>query len=74
MVRALRAVSAVFSAPAGLDGEQCRHLDFVRVEELAVGGLRLEQELIERQLKERQDFALRPVVPQVIGRFLRVWR
>ncbi|ABA47844.1 hypothetical protein BURPS1710b_0571 [Burkholderia pseudomallei 1710b] len=53
VMRGLRAVAAVLLAAARLDRQQRRELDRVRVEVLAVCLLRAEQQIVERQLVER---------------------
>ena len=53
---ALRAIGAIFRAGAGLDTQQGADLNRVRIEIGAVRGLRLEHQVIERQLEKRFNF------------------
>ena len=59
---ALRAIGAIFRAAPGLDRQERADLDFVRVKMFSVKGLRLEQQVVDRQRKQRIDFRRRPVV------------
>jgi hypothetical protein len=62
VVRRLRAVRAVFLAAARLDREQRGELHGIRVEVLAMHLLRAEQQVVERQIVERDhvgDFPAR---------------
>jgi hypothetical protein len=49
MMRRLAAIAAIFRAAAGLDIEQLAELHAVGIEMPAMNGLRLEQEIVERQ-------------------------
>jgi len=61
-VGALRAVTAIFRATAGLDAEQARRLDMIGVEVSAVNALRAENQIRERLIVQRFGFGARPVV------------
>ena len=63
---ALRAVPAVLRTTAGLDAEQGAHLHLVGRMEAPVNRLRLEQEVVQRPVEERQDLVQAPVVPDVL--------
>ena len=62
-MRALRAVTAILGAAAGLDAEQARGLDVVGIEMAAMDALRAKHQIRERQ--GIKSFGLRavPVVP-----------
>jgi predicted amidophosphoribosyltransferase len=55
VTRRLRAVVAVLRTAAGLDRDQRRALDFVRIEVLAMHLMRTEQQVHQRHLVERLD-------------------
>jgi hypothetical protein len=61
MMRGLAAIAAIFRAAAGLDVEQLAELHAVRIEMPAVNGLRLEQQIVERQPVERPRRFVRPL-------------
>ena len=69
----LRAVGAVFRAGASLDREQRAHLHGVRLVVRAMGFLRAEHEIGERQGEESFDFGDRPVVASRSFLFLVPW-
>jgi len=48
-MRTLRAVAAILGAAAGLDAEQARGLDMVRIEMAAMDALRPKYQVGERQ-------------------------
>nr|GEU28319.1 conserved hypothetical protein [Tanacetum cinerariifolium] len=60
VARGLRAVAAVFLAAARLDRQQRGQFDVAVREVEAVGLLRLEHQVIERQLEQRQHVVQRP--------------
>ena len=62
VVAGLRAIFAVFRTGTGLDRQQRGHLDAVRIEMLAMHGLRLKQQVVEGLFEERFDFGEAPVV------------
>src|SRR3546814_14728651 len=64
----LRAVRAILGAGTGLDRQQRGQLHRVRLKVLAVDGLRAEQQIIERQIKQRLHLGMRPVMAQAIVR------
>ena len=64
VVAALRAVLAVFGTRTGLDRQQGADLHRIWIEMLAMGALRVEQEVVERQLEQGFDFVVLPVVAQ----------
>ncbi|MOA22017.1 hypothetical protein D3C78_1425450 [compost metagenome] len=64
VVAGLRAVLAVFRAGAGLDRQQGGDLHAVGIEVLAVHGLCLEQQVVERLLVQGADLGEGPVVAQ----------
>ena len=49
VMRALRAIGAIFGAGAGLDREQAAKLDFFRLVKFAMDELRLENQLRQRR-------------------------
>jgi hypothetical protein len=55
VVAALRAVFAIFRAGAGFDRQQRAHLHLVRVEMFAVHLLGAEQQVVKRQVEQRED-------------------
>ena len=59
---ALRAIGAVLRAASGLDRQQRRHLDLVRIEMKAMNALRLEHQLGKRQGKQRPHLLPRPII------------
>jgi hypothetical protein len=61
VLRALRAIAAVFRAAGGLDAEQTRGLDMVRIEMGAVNALSLKHQVGERQGTERLGFQSKSV-------------
>src|SRR5690606_10665736 len=64
----LRAIAAILRAAAGLDREQGGQLHLVRRVEAPVDGLRLEEEVEEREVEKRRDFLVRPVgAPPLLG-------
>ena len=67
MMRGLAAIAAIFRAAAGLDIEQLAELHAVGIEMPAVNGLRLEQEIVERQPVERPGRLARPLRASASG-------
>ena len=65
---ALRAVGAILGTGAGLDRQQRRDLDLVRVEVEAVGRLRAVHQVGEGQRMQRAHFIERPVAADIGGR------
>ena len=63
VVRALRAVTAILGAATGLDAEQARGLDMVRIEMAAMDALRPKHQVRERQGIEGLGLRAVPVVP-----------
>ena len=60
-MRALRAIAAILGAAAGLDAEQARGLDMVRIEILTMKALRPKHQIGERQGVKRLGFRPIPV-------------
>ena len=67
VMRALRTVSAVFRAAAGLDAEQARGLDVIGIEIAAMDGLRLKKQIREREIIKCLGFESRPIVARARG-------
>jgi hypothetical protein len=65
-MRALRAISAVLRATAGLDRKQGRELNLVRIEVPAMRKLCPKNKLRQRQIEEPSDLPARPIVPHGI--------
>ena len=63
VMRALRAIAAILGAAAGLDAEQARGLDMVRIEIAAMNALRPKHQVRERQVIESFGLRAIPVVP-----------
>jgi hypothetical protein len=63
-MRALRAIAAILGTAAGLDAEQARRLNMVRIEVGAVNALRPKHQIREREFIESLGFLTVPVVPQ----------
>jgi hypothetical protein len=61
VAHALRAVRAILGAAAGLHADERAHLDHVRVEMLAVHGMRPEEQVVEWQPGERPHLVEGPV-------------
>ena len=70
VMRALRAVPAIFRAAAGLDAEQARGLDVIGIEIAAMKGLRLKDQVYERQIIKCLGFGSRPVVARLRGQIV----
>ena len=58
--RGLRAVTAIFRTAAGLDRQQRRQLDRVRVEIFAMHDLRAMQQIVERQVQQLRNLVDAP--------------
>ena len=65
---ALRTVFAVFRATAGLDAQQRRQLDVVRIEVTPQRRLGPEDEIDEREVEQGLHLPKGPVVPEPVGR------
>ncbi len=61
MMGRLAAIAAILGATAGLDAEKPAELHFVGIEVLAMGGLRLKQQITEGRFIKRQGQLPRPV-------------
>ena len=64
IMRALRTVGAVLGTGTGLDAQQAGNLHLVGIEMLAMHGLSLKQQIIERLLQQRHRLRHGPVVSQ----------
>jgi hypothetical protein len=58
----LRAVGTILGTAAGLDRQQRRHLDGVRIVVVAMHTLGTRDQVVERRRKQGQYFGPRPVV------------
>ena len=64
VMRALRAIGAIFRAAAGLDAEEARLLDIADIVKMPVNAVRLGDQIEQRQIVNCDDFIDRPIVPE----------